>query len=134
MRGVTGETLNVVCLDGYHGGGTATCGADGFFNALVCEANTCTCTDGVAAVAEDGSCIVDGAEHCTACNDDAVLVDQVCAVPSAEPEDVPEEAPDVAEEAPDVEEVNGDVVLMFDMARPAACASLLLSAVLCVSF
>jgi hypothetical protein len=37
------------------------------FATLFAAANTCTCTEGTAAVASDGSCDVDGVEDCTAC-------------------------------------------------------------------
>ena len=45
---------------------------------VVCLANTCTCNDGTAAVANDGSCEVNGAEDCTACNTGYTLNGQVC--------------------------------------------------------
>ena len=40
--GTTGDTVTVTCSTGYSGGGTATCGTNGQFNTLTCEANTCT--------------------------------------------------------------------------------------------
>ena len=47
---------------------------------LCCDgvANVCTCTNGVAAVATDGSCESDGVEDCTACDDYYALNGQVC--------------------------------------------------------
>lgn len=41
-------------------------------------ANTCSCSGGTAAAAGDGSCEVDGAEDCTACDGGWVLNGQVC--------------------------------------------------------
>lgn len=36
IGGSTGDTVTVTCDPGYSGGGTATCGTDGTFNALTC--------------------------------------------------------------------------------------------------
>ena len=47
-KGKTTETVNVICNDGYNGGGTATCDTDGKFNTLTCLAKTCTATGNVA--------------------------------------------------------------------------------------
>jgi len=64
----------------------------GSTNACVCTCNpgysgddcatvpTCTCTGGTEAVATDGSCEVDAAEDCTACNTGYTLDGQVCNV------------------------------------------------------
>jgi len=61
--------------------GTDNCNADrecintaGSFSC----ANLCTCNGGMAAVAGDGSCEVDGAEDCTACDGGYNLNGQVC--------------------------------------------------------
>ena len=47
-------------------------------NEQVCNAHSCMCTEGTAAVAVDGSCNVDGAKDCTACNTGYTLNGQVC--------------------------------------------------------
>lgn len=45
---------------------------------LSSSAHSCTCAGGTAAVATDGSCDVNGAEDCTACDAGYTLNGQVC--------------------------------------------------------
>jgi hypothetical protein len=44
IAGTVGQTVEVTCLGGYKGGGTATCGTSGQFNALTCSAKSCAST------------------------------------------------------------------------------------------
>ena len=73
----------LTCAAGYGGipaKANAACNTDGgtFTGAIFCTAHSCTCTGGTAAVAVDGTCNVDGAEDCTACNTGYTLNGQVC--------------------------------------------------------
>ena len=44
ISGVKGATVTVNCNNGYTGGGTWTCGADGKFSGTACRINACTAT------------------------------------------------------------------------------------------
>ena len=39
ITGNTGDSVTVVCNNGYSGGGTTTCGTNGEFNRVVCSEN-----------------------------------------------------------------------------------------------
>ena len=70
FTGTTVETVTVTCIDGYNGGGTATCGTNGQFNTLTCAANTCTCPYGTTTVASGSGgtlCEADSTTDCSAC-------------------------------------------------------------------
>jgi hypothetical protein len=41
IRGTLNDAYNVVCLPGYDGGGTATCGSNGLFNTITCDDIPC---------------------------------------------------------------------------------------------
>ena len=68
--GTTGQTVTVICsTSGFTGGGTATCGINGQFDSLTCNANTCTCPNGTPTIATgSGATICDTATlDCSAC-------------------------------------------------------------------
>ena len=54
------------------------CDAGYTLNGQVCDAHTCTCTGGTAAIASDGTCETDAAEDCTACDTGYTLKGQSC--------------------------------------------------------